>query len=163
MMYFPQGEKSLCDSLINYVVWLKPFSFFALRLCIRRCRSLQPVVTGSTRCHGASCIEPFRGEAMVKRPAQFIDLTIDETAVRPKVVDLTNDETEFLDSTACLPSGKLRVEIPWISKLPMLDPSIRKKKVPPLRQQDNIIIADIRKAAEWFEQTEILFSGAMPQ
>ena len=97
------------------------------------------------------------------RPAQFIDLTIDETAVRPKTVDLTNDETEFLDSTACLPSGKLRVEIPWISKLPMLDPSIRKKKVPPLRQQDNIIIADIRKAAEWFEQTEILFSGAMPQ
>ena len=100
----------------------------------------------------------------MKRPVQFIDLTIDETAVRPKVVDyLTNDETEFLDNTACLPSGELRVETPWISKLPMLDPSTRKKKAPQLRQQDNIIIADIRKAAEWFEQTEILFSGAMPQ
>ena len=65
----------------------------------------------------------------MKRPVKFIDLTIDETVVRPKVVDLTSDETESLDSTACLPRGKLRAEIPWISKLPMLDPSTRQKKL----------------------------------
>ena len=100
---------------------------------------------------------------MVKRPAKFIDLTIGETVVRPKVIDLTSDETEFLDNTACLLRGKVRAETPWISKLPMLDPSTRQKKALPLRQQDNIIIADIRKSAEWFEHTERLFSGAMPQ
>ena len=46
----------------------------------------------------------------MKRPVKFIDLTLDETVVRPKVVDLTSDETEYLDSTACLRRGRLRAE-----------------------------------------------------
>ena len=87
---------------------------------------------------------------MAKRPVEVIDLTSDDV-----IIDLTSDCNEL--------PVRSKMNIPWMSKLPKLDPSKKIQLARRLSVREKIDLGELRKDASWFEETELLFKVAMPQ
>ena len=94
---------------------------------------------------------------MVKRPVDAVDLTGTDV-----IIDLTSDSNECVGDTECLGPVKSNIEIPWMSKLPKLDPSNKIKLARRLSVREKIYMSELRKDAAWFEEAELLFKVAMP-
>ena len=88
-------------------------------------------------------------------PVEVVELTMPVD-----IIDLTSGYNKRAGDVRHLPGAKSHIEIQWISKLPKLDPLKKKCR---LRVTGSISLRELRKDADWFEQTELLFSGAMPQ
>ena len=79
------------------------------------------------------------------------------------VVDLTGtDSDECVGGTKPLRPVQLKLEIPWISKLPKQDPSNKTKVARVLSEREIIKLSQLRKDAAWFEEAERLFKAALP-
>ena len=89
-------------------------------------------------------------DAHAERPVEVIDLTSDDV-----IIDLTSDCNEL--------PVRSKINIPWMSKLPKLDPSKKIQLARRLSVRDKIDMGELRKDAAWFEETELLFKVAMPQ
>ena len=94
---------------------------------------------------------------MGKRPVDVVDLTGTDV-----IIDLTSDSNECVGDIEALRPVKSKTEIPWMSKLPKLDPTSKSKVARPMSAQDNINMRELRKDEAWCEEAEQLFKDAMP-